>query len=274
MTRNQLELLNNRRFLPLFVTQSLGAFNDNLFKNAIVFMVTFSMAQQEGINAPLMVAAAAGVFIFPFFIFSASAGQIADKYDKARLIRILKLAEIGIMLVAGLGFALGNVWFLLAVLFLMGTQSTYFGPIKYGILPEQLGSDELIAGNAWVQTGTFTAILLGTIAGKLVLDDLGIYLISAAIIGIAVIGWMSARFIPSTGPAAPDLKVDYNPFTSTWEMLLSRVNYLVRFRDNYDGRLSIFGLLRFFLVFPPVADAIDLEDRGMVDNSVDGCHRH
>ena len=103
-----LDIFLNRRFLPLFVTQSLGAFNDNLFKNAIVFMVTFSMAPQEGIDAPLMVAAAAGVFIFPFFIFSASAGQIADKYDKARLIRILKLAEIRIMLVAGLGFALGK----------------------------------------------------------------------------------------------------------------------------------------------------------------------
>ena len=129
MTPNQLKLLNSRRFLPLFVTQSLGAFNDNVFKNAIVFLVTFSLAQQAGINGPLMVAAAAGVFIFPFFLFSASAGQIADKYDKARLIRILKLAEIAIMAVASLGFLLGNLWFLLAVLFLMGTQSTYFGPI-------------------------------------------------------------------------------------------------------------------------------------------------
>ena len=123
------------------------------------------------------------------------------------------------MAVAGLGFVLGNVWFLLAVLFLMGTQSTYFGPIKYGILPEQLGSDELIAGNAWVQTGTFIAILLGTVAGKLILDDWGIYLISAAILAVAVAGLLAARFIPSTGPAAPDLQVDYNPFTSTWEML-------------------------------------------------------
>ncbi len=219
MTPNQLELLKSRRFLPLFVTQSLGAFNDNVFKNAIVFLVTFSMAQQTGINAPLMVAAAAGVFIFPFFLFSASAGQIADKYDKAWLIRILKLTEIAIMLVASLGFLLGNVWFLLVVLFLMGTQSTFFGPIKYGILPEQLSSDELIAGNAWVQSGTFIAILLGTVAGKLVLDDLGVYLVSTVILVVAVFGWFSARFIPSTGPAAPDLEIDYNPFTSTWEML-------------------------------------------------------
>ncbi|MGB5614182.1 MAG: acyl-[ACP]--phospholipid O-acyltransferase [Sedimenticolaceae bacterium] len=241
MTPNQLELLNSRRFLPLFITQALGAFNDNVFKNAIVFLVTFSMAQQAGINAPLMVAAAAGVFIFPFFLFSANAGQIADKYDKAWLIRILKLAEIAIMAVAGLGFVLGNVWFLLAVLFLMGTQSTYFGPIKYGILPEQLGSDELIAGNAWVQTGTFIAILLGTVAGKLILDDWGIYLISAAILAVAVAGLLAARFIPSTGPAAPDLQVDYNPFTSTWEML----RYAAQRRDIF---LTILAISWFWLV--------------------------
>ena len=241
MTPNQLELLNSRRFLPLFVTQSLGAFNDNVFKNAIVFLVTFSMAQQAGIDAPLMVAAAAGVFIFPFFLFSANAGQIADKYDKAWLTRILKLTEIAIMVVASLGFLMGNVWFLLAVLFLMGTQSTYFGPIKYGILPEQLRTDELIAGNAWVQTGTFIAILLGTVAGKLILNDWGIYLISAAILTISVLGWISARFIPSTGAAAPDLKVNYNPFSSTWEML----RYAAGYRDIF---LTILAISWFWLI--------------------------
>ena len=148
MTTSQLDLLAGRRFLPLFITQSLGAFNDNVFKNAIVFLVTFSMAQSAGLDAPLLVAAAAGIFIFPFFLFSANAGQLADKYDKAWLIRILKLTEIIIMVIAAAGFLLGNVWFLLAVLFLMGTQSTYFGPIKYGILPEQLKTAELIAGYA------------------------------------------------------------------------------------------------------------------------------
>ena len=241
MTPNQFNLLSGRRFSPLFATQSLGAFNDNVFKNAIVFLVTFSMAQEAGINAPLMVAAAAGVFIFPFFLFSASAGQIADKYDKARLIRILKLAEIAVMVIAALGFVLGNVWFLLVVLFLMGTQSTFFGPLKYGILPEQLSSDELIAGNAWVQSGTFIAILLGTVAAKLVLDDWGIYLVSGAIIAIALLGWVSACYIPSTGPAAPDLKVDYNPFTSTWEML----RYAAERRDIF---LIILATSWFWLV--------------------------
>ena len=241
MTTNQLDLMQGRRFLPLFITQSLGAFNDNVFKNAIVFLVTFSMAQNTGLDAPLLVAAAAGIFIFPFFLFSANAGQLADKYDKAWLIRLLKLTEIIIMILAAVGFLFANVWFLLAVLFLMGTQSTYFGPIKYGILPEQLKTEELIAGNAWVQTGTFIAILFGTVAGEMVLTDAGIYLISGAIITIAVAGWVSARFIPSTGPADPGLKVNYNVFTSTWEML----RYAAAQRDIF---LTILGISWFWLV--------------------------
>jgi len=241
MTPNQFELLGARRFLPLFITQSLGAFNDNVFKNAIVFLVTFSMARTSGVDAPLLVAAAAGVFIFPFFLFSANAGQLADKYDKAGLIRILKLTEIAIMVIAATGFVLGNIWFLLAVLFLMGTQSTYFGPIKYGILPEQLQTGELIAGNAWVQTGTFIAILLGTVAGELVLSDIGVYLVSGVIIAVAVAGWFTARFIPSTGPAAPDLRVNYNVFTSTWEMM----RYAAGQRDIF---LTILAISWFWLV--------------------------
>ena len=241
MTTNQLDLLAGRRFLPLFITQSLGAFNDNVFKNAIVFLVTFSMAQRVGLDAPLLVAAAAGIFIFPFFLFSANAGQLADKYDKAWLIRILKLTEIIIMVIAAVGFLLGNVWFLLAVLFLMGTQSTYFGPIKYGILPEQLKTGELIAGNAWVQTGTFIAILLGTVAGELILTDAGIYLVSGVIIVVALAGWVTARFIPSTGPAAPKLKVNYNVFTSTWDML----RYAAGQRDIF---LTILAISWFWLV--------------------------
>ena len=219
MTPNQIDLLTSRRFLPLMITQSLGAFNDNAFKNAIVFLITFSMAQKTGLDAPMLVVAAAGVFIFPFFLFSANAGQLADKYDKAYLIRILKLTEIIIMVIAAIGFMIGSIWFLLVVLFLMGTQSTYFGPIKYGILPEQLRTEELIAGNAWVQAGTFIAILLGTVAGQLVLGDTGIYVMSGLIILMALAGWVSARYIPSTGPAAPDLKVNYNVFTSTWEIV-------------------------------------------------------
>ena len=118
MKHSQMDLLRRRRFLPLFVTQSLGAFNDNLFKNAIVFLVTFVLAEQSGLNAPLLVAAAGGIFIFPFFLFSANAGQLADKYDKARLVRILKLTELALMIAAGVGFLVGSIWFLMLVLFL------------------------------------------------------------------------------------------------------------------------------------------------------------
>ena len=241
MTRNQLELLRSRRFAPLFVTQALGAFNDNLFKSAIIFLVTFVMAERSGVNAPLLVAAAAGIFIFPFFLFSASAGQLAEKYDKARLIRLLKLTELGLMLTAAAGFVLGNVWFLMTVLFLMGAQSAFFGPLKYGILPEQLGSDELIGGNAWVQGATFIAILLGTLFGKLVLEDEGVVIVSALVVTMAVLGWLASRFIPSTGVAAPELKVDYNVFTATWEML----RYAAGRRDIF---LTILGVSWFWLV--------------------------
>ena len=241
MKHSQMDLLRRRRFLPLFVTQSLGAFNDNLFKNAIVFLVTFVLAEQSGLNAPLLVAAAGGIFIFPFFLFSANAGQLADKYDKARLVRILKLTELALMIAAGVGFLVGSVWFLMLVLFLMGAQSAYFGPIKFGILPEQLKPDELIGGNAWVQTGTFIAILLGTIAGKLVLEQNGLYFISGLVIVMAILGWMASRSIPSTGPAAPELVVDHNVFTSTWEML----RYAASRRDIF---LSILAISWFWLV--------------------------
>jgi len=238
---NQFELLRSRRFLPLFVTQSLGAFNDNLFKNAIVFLVTFILAEQSGLNAPLLVAAAGGIFIFPFFLFSANAGQLADKYDKARLVRILKLSELALMIAAGVGFLAGSVWFLMLVLFLMGTQSAYFGPIKFGILPEQLEPEELIGGNAWVQTGTFIAILLGTIAGTLVLERNGLYLVSGLVVVMAILGWVASRHIPSTGEAAPELVVDYNVFTSTWEMM----QYAASRRDIF---LSILAISWFWLV--------------------------
>ena len=183
MSNNQFDLLGKRRFLPLFITQALGAFNDNVFKNGILFLVTFVLADQSGLNAPLLVAMAGGIFIFPFFLFSASAGQLAEKYDKVAQIRLLKLTELGLMIAAGIGFMLQSVWYLMAILFLMGTQSAFFGPIKYSILPEQLKSKELLGGNALVQAGTFLAILLGTIAGKVVLEDNGAMLVSLLITG-------------------------------------------------------------------------------------------
>ena len=181
----QSRLLGSRRFLPLFLTQFLGAFNDNVFKNALVVLLTFQAASWTSLAPGILANLAAGLFILPFFLFSATAGQLADKYDKARLARLVKLLEIAIMVVAGLGFWLTSLTWLFAALFLLGLQSTLFGPVKYAVLPQHLHPDELfgpvkyavlpqhlhpdelLGGNALVEAGTFVSILLGTLAGGL-----------------------------------------------------------------------------------------------------------
>ena len=144
---SQFDLLKQRRFGPFFATQFLGAFYDNLFKNALVVLSTFGLVGQSQTDSHTLVNLAAGLFILPFFLFSATAGQLADKYDKSWLMRRIKLAEVGIMLVASVGFLFGNAEFLIVVLFLMGTQSTFFGPVKYAILPQHLKEQELVGGN-------------------------------------------------------------------------------------------------------------------------------
>jgi hypothetical protein len=158
-------LLLSARFLLLFVTQLPGALNDNLFKNALVVFVIFRNAN----GGPSLVAAAGGVFILPYVLFSAMAGQLADRYDKSRLIRITKLFEIALMLLAAIGFLTGSIGFLMAVLFGLGVQATFFGPLKYAILPDHLRADEIVAGNARIEAGTFVGILIGTIAGGLLI---------------------------------------------------------------------------------------------------------
>ncbi|MBF0375325.1 MAG: MFS transporter, partial [Alphaproteobacteria bacterium] len=158
-------LLARRRFLPLFASQFLGAANDNLFKNALVILVVFRLGAQAGMPPQVLVTAAAGLFILPFFLFSATAGQLADRLEKSGLMRLVKLAEVGIALLAAWALIEANVPGMLAALFLFGLQSTFFGPLKYAVLPEHLREDELIGGNALIEGGTFLAILLGTIAG-------------------------------------------------------------------------------------------------------------
>ena len=151
---NQFSLLKTRRFLPLFLTQYLGAFNDNIFKNALVILITYATAAELGADPALLVTAAAGIFILPFFLFSALAGQLADKYSKPRLIRILKMTEFMLMALAAFGFYWGNIYFLMFVLFLMGTQSSFFGPLKYSIIPELVSKDNLIGANGLVEAAT------------------------------------------------------------------------------------------------------------------------
>lgn len=211
MNHSSMHLLTNRRFLPLFITQAMGALNDNIFKNALVILITYVLAEKSGLSTPLVVTLASALFIFPFFLFSAIAGQIADKYEKPRLIRYVKEAEIVIMFLAAISFQLESTWLLLFVLFLMGAQSSFFGPLKYGVLPELLTKDELIAGNGLVVGITFVAILAGTmIGGLLILGEYGSWLISILILVVALTGWFSSRYIPQVTAGQANIVIERN----------------------------------------------------------------
>ena len=217
--KSQFSLLLTRRFLPMFLTQFLGAFNDNFFKSSLMMIITYKLGDMAGIDSRILVNAAAGVFILPFFIFAPTASDLADKYDRSDLMRWVKFAEIIIMAGAALGYWLGNVWMLMIVLFLMGAQSAFFSPAKYSILPQHLNEDELIAGNGLIQMGTYLAILTGTIAGGLmILKENGIYWVGGLAVAIALAGWLSSMFIPPTKPINSNLKVSFNIVTRTIEM--------------------------------------------------------
>jgi 1-acyl-sn-glycerol-3-phosphate acyltransferase len=218
---DQLALLRERRFAPFFATQFLGALNDNVFKQALLTLMTFHAAHMSTLQAGVLVPLAAGVFILPYFLFSATAGQLADKIEKTRIIRLVKAAEILIMMIGAIGFLRSSLPLLLIALFLMGTHSSVFGPVKYAILPQHLRQDELVGGNAWVESGTFLAILVGTIAGGLLgATEAGIFLwVPLITIGIAVMGYLASRAIPLAPAAAPDLAIDWNPLRETWRNL-------------------------------------------------------
>ena len=218
---SQLKLLSERRFWPVFWTQFLGAFNDNLFKNALVILVAYRSMSLMGIGSQQIVVACAGIFILPFFLFSATAGQLADRFAKWRLIRLVKIWEIGVMALAGVGFAIDSLALLLVVLFLMGMQSTFFGPAKYSILPELLGEKDLVGGNALVAGATFLAILLGTITGGLVIagGDEWISRLGLMIVTVAIVGYFTSLFVQKTPAANPDLPVKLNPVTPTIDII-------------------------------------------------------
>ncbi len=242
MAINQLNLLKVNRFLPLFLTQFFGAFNDNVFKNALVILITYQLSSSYKLNAEILITIAAGIFILPFFLFSATAGQIADKFEKSRLIRYTKMAEVLLMVLASVGLYTQSIFMLMFVLFLIGTQATFFGPLKYSILPDHLGTNELIAGNALLETGTFVAILLGTILGGILAGfQIGPTLVSIATIIIAVMGLYSSLFIPPAKVGAADLKISTNFINES----LKIVNYTFSKRDLY---LSILGISWFWLI--------------------------
>jgi 1-acyl-sn-glycerol-3-phosphate acyltransferase len=218
---SQLHLLTERRFWPLFWTQFLGAFNDNLFKNALVILIAYRSMTLLGISSATIVVACAGVFIFPFFLFSATAGQLADHYPKWILMRWVKVWEIGVMALAGVGFATDSLALLLTVLFLMGMQSTFFGPAKYAILPELLDDKTLVGGNALVAMATFLAILLGTITGGLVVagGERWVSKLGLMVVVVAVMGFVTSIFIKKLPAANPDLPVSLNPVKPTIDIL-------------------------------------------------------
>ncbi|MDR3279859.1 MAG: MFS transporter [Synergistaceae bacterium] len=218
--KSQFSLFRSRNFLPLFLTMFLGAFNDNFFKSAMVILITYRLADAAGVDARLLVTAAAGVFILPFVIFSATAGQLADKYERSMLVRRVKLIEIIVMSAAVAGFYTGSITLLMTVLFLMGAQSTLFGPLKYSILPQHLGPDDLIGANALIETGTFLAILIGTIfGGVFVLGDWGIFTVSLLVIGVAAAGWAASWFVPKTKVINPFLEFRFNIAKETWKLV-------------------------------------------------------
>ena len=238
---NEFTLLKERRFLPFFITQFLGAFNDNVFKNALIILIAFQAADPA--RAKTLVNLSAGLFVLPFFLFSATAGQLADKYEKSHLMRWIKLLEIVIMLGAALGFILGNMSVLIGLLFLMGWQSTLFGPVKYSILPQHLRPDELVGGNGWVEMGTFLAILIGTLLGGVLIaiPDRGPWLVAGAVVLLAVLGFLSSLFIPKATPDAPDLRINWNPITETWR----NIDITRRSRTVF---LSVLGISWFWFL--------------------------
>jgi 1-acyl-sn-glycerol-3-phosphate acyltransferase len=237
--KSQFRLLGNRRFGPFFVTQFLGAFNDNLFKNALIIALALSATAAQG---NLLINVAAGLFILPFFLFSAQAGQIAEKLEKSRLIRLVKLAEIAVMALGGFAFIAGSLPLLMVTLFLMGAQSALFGPVKYSILPQHLETEDLVGGNALVETGTFVAILLGTIAGGILgaLDGAA-YWVAGAVLVCAVLGWFCSHGIPEAVAGDRGIRIDPNPLRATF-----RVLKLARRNDTVFK--SILGISWFWLL--------------------------
>jgi 1-acyl-sn-glycerol-3-phosphate acyltransferase len=238
---SQFSLLKTRRFGPFFATQFLGAFNDNLFKNALVVLLTFQATQWTSLAPELLTNLAAGIFILPFFLFSATAGQLADKFDKARLARLVKVFEAGIMVIAAAGFQWHSLFLLLTCLFLLGLHSTLFGPVKYAILPQQLREEELVGGNALIEAGTFVAILLGTLVGGLLAGlDHGTDWIALGCLAVAAAGYLVSRRIPAAPPPAPGLRLNPNPFSETWR----NIGFA---RENRTVFLSILGISWFWL---------------------------
>jgi 1-acyl-sn-glycerol-3-phosphate acyltransferase len=238
---NQFSLLKERRFAPFFLTQFLGAFNDNIFRNGLIILLTFQSVQVFGLNASQLANIAGALFILPFFLFSAISGQLADKYEKSGLMRIIKGIEICLMFLAAIAFVSHMYAVLFLVLFLMGCQSTLFGPVKYAYLPQQLATHELIGGNALVESGTYLAIIFGLIVGGLsvAIDPNRQIVLSSCLLAVAVFGYIASRQVPKTRAVDPQLKINWNVWTETW--------HIIGFaREDRSVFLSILGISWFW----------------------------
>ena len=237
-----MNLLKSRRFLPLFITQFFGAFNDNVFKNAFVIWLTYSVANNLNMNVQMMVTIAFALFILPFFLFSTIAGQVADKYEKSQLVCFVKISEIVIMSGVFFGFYLQNIYVLLFLLFLMGVQSTFFGPLKYSLLPSHLKDEELVQGNGLIESGTFLAILLGTIFGGILIQfEYGIEIISLSIMCFSVMGYVSARYIPEAHINDKESQISFNIISQTAKIF----HYS---KQEYSVWLAMIGISWFWFV--------------------------
>lgn len=253
-----LALMNRRRFLPLFITQFLGAMNDNLFKTAMVLFVIYNIyndPKQEEVFS----AVASAVFILPFFLLSAIAGQLADAYDKARLIRIVKTAEVGIMVVGGAGLLIGNIPLMMIALFAMGVHSTFFGPIKYAILPQHLAPDEVLGGTGLVEAGTYIAILAGTILAGFISHHVA----AAGVLILAVIGWFAGREVPPAPPVGDNHKIEWNIFRASYRLVYATMH--IRHLFLAIVSISFFWTIGavLFVQFPPLVKNVLQADKSV-----------
>ncbi len=254
--QNTTHLLRARRFLPLFVTQFLGAMNDNLFKNAMVLFVVYNVysdpKQEEQFSG-----LATALFIIPFFLLSAVAGQLADARDKAKLVRIVKAAEVGIMLVGAAGLLTANIPLMLTALVAMGVHSTFFGPIKYAILPQHLERDEVLGGTGLIEAGTYIAILAGTILAGFI----SAHVAAIAVIVIAVIGWFSGLKVPPAPPVGTPEPIDFNIFRASYKLVYGTMHIPRLFLAIIS--ISFFWTIGtvLFIQFPPLVKNVLTADK-------------
>lgn len=240
---SQFALMTMRRFWALFWVQFLTAFNDNLLKTVLIVLIAYGLWDIGTWDEGVLVAVAAGLFILPFALFTPFAGNLNDKFDKALLIRRIKFAEILIAILAVIALFSGDIYFAFGVLLLLGVQSAFFSPSKFSILPQHLNENELIAGNALVSTGTYLAILFGTILGAILAPlENGKSITAIVLLSMAILGYLCARFIPDAPPPEPDLKLRYNIFAKAYEVLKAAIN------QKAGVLVAIMGVSFFYFV--------------------------